>query len=72
MPYALPRSRQQQDVYNQQLREAYASTRRVAPYVPDALAQVKELAKLHRSGALNDAEFAAAKAKVLEGDTDAT
>jgi hypothetical protein len=26
MPYALPRSREQQDVYNQQLREAYAST----------------------------------------------
>jgi hypothetical protein len=80
MPYALPRSRPQQNVYNKQLREAYASTRRVAFYAPestetsrrDALAEVKELARLHESGVLTDAEFAAAKAKVLEVDDDAT
>jgi hypothetical protein len=77
MPYTLPRSRQQQDAYNQQLREAYASTRRVAPSAPQpstapsrgSLADLKELAELHRSGVLTDAEFAAAKARVL-GSTD--
>jgi hypothetical protein len=76
MPYALPRGRTQQDVYNQQLREAYASTRRVAPYTPespaasrrDPLADLKELAQLHQSGALTDAEFATAKAKVLSSE----
>lgn len=71
MPYALPRSREQQDAYNQQLREAYASTRRVAPYVGDPLAELKELAQLHQSGVLTDAEFAAAKGRVLGGDDDA-
>jgi hypothetical protein len=73
MPYALPRDRTQQDAYNQQLRETYASTRRVgsgAPAPPrrDPLADLKELADLHRSGALTDAEFAAAKAKALEAE----
>jgi len=80
MPYALPRSRLEQDAYNQQLREAYASTRRVAPYAPesppaarrDPIAQLKELGELHRSGVLTDAEFAAEKAKVLQTDDDAT
>ena len=73
MPYTLPRSRTQQEAYNRQLREAYASTRRVAPPAPgsstpppgDPIAHVKELAQLHQSGVLTDAEFAAAKAKVL-------
>ena len=80
MPYALPRSRLEQDAYNQQLREAYASTRRVAPYAPesppasrrDPIAHLKELGELHRSGVLTDAEFAAEKAKVLQTDDDAT
>ena len=66
MPYALPRSREQQDTYNQQLREAYESTRRVGPSERDPLAQVRDLAELHRSGVLTDDEFSAAKAKVLE------
>ena len=60
MPYTLPRSRMAQDAYNQQLREAYASTRRVAPFAPesppasrrDPLAHLKELGELHRSGVL--------------------
>ena len=79
MPYALPRSRLEQDAYNQQLREAYASTRRVAPYAPespptrrDPIAQLRELGELHRSGVLTDAEFAAEKAKVLQTDDDPT
>jgi hypothetical protein len=72
MPYALPRSREQQDAYNQQLRDAYASTHRVAPYVGDRPAAVKELVELHQSGVLTDAEFAAAKAKVLTLDDAST
>ena len=72
MPYALPRSRELQDAYNRQLREAYESTRRVPSSKSDALAQVRELADLHRSGALTDEEFSAAKAKLLEPDDDAT
>ena len=72
MPYALPRSRELQDVYNEQLRQAYASTRRVPPSGPDRLAQVRELAHLHRSGVLTDDEFSAAKAKLLDLDDDVT
>jgi putative oligomerization/nucleic acid binding protein len=74
MPYTLPRSPAQQDVYNRQLRDAYASTRRTGPppAAPatatrsDPIADVKELARLHDSGILTDAEFAAAKARVLD------
>jgi Short C-terminal domain len=68
MPYALPRSRELQDAHNEQLREAYASTRRVAPSGRDPQSQVRELADLHRSGVLTDEEFSAAKAKILELD----
>jgi hypothetical protein len=32
---------------------------------PDSTAELERLAKLHESGALNDEEFAAAKAKLL-------
>ncbi|HMF83570.1 MAG TPA: SHOCT domain-containing protein [Acidimicrobiia bacterium] len=65
MPYALPRSREQQDAYNEQLRRAYSSTQRVESSGRDPLARVRELADLHQSGALTDDEFAAAKARVL-------
>ena len=73
MPYAYPRGNVQQDYYRRQLNEAYGSTRRVAPSPPvatarDPIADLKELARLHQSGALTDAEFAAAKAKVLDRD----
>jgi hypothetical protein len=71
MPYALPRSRELQHAYNEQLRQAYSSTRRVAPSGRDPLAEVRELAELHRSGVLTDEEFSAAKAKVLDLDDDA-
>jgi hypothetical protein len=72
MPYALPRSRDLQDAHNEQLRQAYESTRRVAPRGGDSLAQVRDLAELQRSGVLTDEEFSAAKAKVLDLDDDAT
>jgi hypothetical protein len=57
------------------MQQAYSATRKVAPYTPptsgpaataDPVARLTELARLHESGALSDAEFAAAKAKVLE------
>ena len=79
MPYRLPREPTQQAAYNRQMQEAYAATRRVAPSVPaddtgtpasarDPISDLKELAQLHASGALSDAEFTAAKAKVLGTD----
>jgi len=72
MPYALPRSRELQNAYNKQLRQAYASTRRVEPPDHDPLDEVRELAELHRSGVLTDKEFSAAKANVLALDDDPT
>ena len=67
MPYALPRGSAQRNAYNEQLQKAYGETRRVPQAVPagDSIAELKELAQLHSSGALTDAEFAAAKAKLL-------
>ncbi len=69
MPFALPRNRTQQAAYNRQLQEQFASTRRVAPAVPapatDPISQLRVLAELHESGALTDAEFESAKAKLL-------
>jgi hypothetical protein len=53
----------------------------VAPYTPatpgaaaaeDPVARLRELAQLHDAGALSDAEFAAAKAKVLGLGEDTT
>ena len=77
MPYALPRSRTQQDAYNEQLQQAYTSTRRVTP--PPAappqrtlVAQLKELAQLRETGVLTDAEFAHAKEKLLGAEADAS
>jgi len=70
MPYSLPRSRELQDAYNEQLRQAYESTRRVARSGRDPLARVRELGDLHRSGMLTDDEFSAAKAKLLDLDDD--
>ena len=77
MPYALPRSRQQQDAYNEQLQKAYVSTRRVAPPPAAApqrtlVAELKELAQLRENGVLTDAEFALAKEQLLESQEDAS
>ena len=69
MPYGLPRNRTQQAEYNRQLQQQFESTRRVAPPVPaaarDPLRDLKELGELRRTGVLSDAEFEAAKAKLL-------
>ena len=69
MPFSLPRNRTQQAAYNRQLQERFESSRRVPRAVPaparDPIADLKELAALHDSGALTDAEFSAAKAKLL-------
>jgi Short C-terminal domain len=83
MPYRVPRERTQQDAYNREMQERFDATRRVAPPQPasgpvptvparDPIADLKDLAQLHASGALNDAEFAAAKAKVLGSDADSS
>jgi hypothetical protein len=76
MPFSLPRDRTEQAAYNRQLQERFASTHRAAPAPPapapapapaprDPIDGLKELAALHDSGALTDAEFQAAKAKLL-------
>jgi hypothetical protein len=74
MPFRPPRPPTDQDAYNLRMQQAYSATRRVAPYAPapsgaagteDPVARLRELAQLHDEGALSDAEFAAAKAKVL-------
>jgi hypothetical protein len=80
IPLARTRDRTHQDAYNAHLQQAYASTRRVAPAAPEAsaaprrdpVAELKELAELHRSGMLTDAELALAKARVLPVDGDST
>ena len=69
MPYSLPRNQMQQAAYNRQLQQQFDSTRR-APAVPaaaprDPIADLKELAALHASNALTDAEFETAKAQLL-------
>jgi putative oligomerization/nucleic acid binding protein len=80
MPYALPRSRANQEEHNRVLQEAYGASFRVAPAastpetaVDDSpVADLKELGQLHQSGVLTDAEFAAAKAKLLGSGTSST
>jgi hypothetical protein len=80
MPYRLPRERTQQDAYNRHLQESFAATRRVPQSAPtsdtpppapdrDPIADLRELGQLHASGVLSDAEFAAAKTKVLGAET---
>jgi Short C-terminal domain len=73
MPYRVPRGNEQVG-YNRSLQAKFDATRRVAPPEPaaagsppmhDTVAQLKDLAQLRASGALDDEEFEAAKAKVL-------
>jgi hypothetical protein len=62
-----------QDAYNMHLQQSFAATHRVPPAAPadapapaaDPIARLRDLAHLHETGALDDAEFAAAKAMVL-------
>ena len=70
--YKAGQRRNQQNQYNDQAQAAYAQTQaappQAAPAAPapaDSTAELERLAKLHESGALNDEEFAAAKAKLL-------
>jgi len=78
MPYAYRRPRPQQEYYNQQLHTAYSSTRRVAPSgsapapPSDKFADLKELDRLRQSGVLSDAEFTAAKTRILDAGSDTT
>jgi Short C-terminal domain len=69
MPFAVPRNRTQLVAYNRQLQEQFDSTRRVASAVPatkhDPISQLRMLHELHESGALTDAEFESAKARLL-------
>jgi hypothetical protein len=74
MPYALPRNRLEHEASYRELEQAYASTRGTPPPDPaaaaaaagaDLPARLRELGELHRSGALSDDEFVAAKAKLL-------
>ena len=68
MPYSLPRNRTDQAAYNRRLQREFESTRRVAPAAAvqrDPIAELTELGALHQSGALTDAEFETAKAKLL-------
>jgi hypothetical protein len=75
MPYALPRNRLEHEASSRELEQAYASTRGIPSPDPaaaaaaaagaDLPARLRELGELHRSGALSDDEFVAAKAKLL-------
>ena len=81
MPYHLPRNASDQAKYNHSLQQRFSATQRVArpspavapapapppaPAAPrDQVAALKELAALHAAGSLDDAEFSAAKARVL-------
>jgi hypothetical protein len=71
MPYALPRTRTEQAAYNRRLQDQFESTRRVAPAMPaperDLVSALRGLDELRRSGALSEAEFETAKAKLLAG-----
>jgi len=68
VPYALPRDPEQVAWHNEEDQRAYEGTRRAAapePSAPDPVAALRDLADLHRSGSLTDAEFQAAKNKIL-------
>jgi hypothetical protein len=70
MPFYIPRRDPNQAAYYGQLQSQFESTRRVPPPNPaigpgDVTTQLRELDELHASGALSDAEFAAAKGRVL-------
>ena len=76
MPYRLPRRPRSRSATTGSC--SNSSTRRAAyrrPMIgapdprPDTVTALKELAELHASGMIDDAEFAAAKAKVLDGDS---
>jgi hypothetical protein len=66
--YKAGQRRTQQNQYNEQPPQPappQAASASAAPAPADSTAELERLAKLHESGALNDEEFAAAKAKLL-------
>ena len=69
--YRAGQRRQQQDVYNEQAQQAPpppppAPAPTPAPAAPEqGLGELDRLAQMHASGTLTDAEFTAAKAKLL-------
>jgi hypothetical protein len=78
--YHMGKQRQQQTEYNEQAQAAYAATQAPPPeYAPappppapatpavsgDTMGELEKLAEMHGAGVLTDAEFAAAKAKLL-------
>jgi hypothetical protein len=69
MPYRVPRPRDQVE-YNRHMQDAFAATHQVPPSsltgaaARDPETMLQQLAELHDSGILTDAEYAAAKAKV--------
>ena len=69
--YQAGRRRAQQDTFNRQAAAAYRATREPSPPPGPAdaargpVAELERLAHLHGSGALSDAEFAAAKGRAL-------
>jgi hypothetical protein len=72
MQFRRPRPYTQQDAYNLELQRQFDATRRAAAPAPaqavgssDPLADLKELGHLHATGVLDNAEFAAAKAKII-------
>jgi hypothetical protein len=72
LPINVPRNMtvQQQRAYNLRMQDRFDATRRVAPTPPatverDPVDALQRLGDLYETGALTDAEFAAAKAKVL-------
>jgi hypothetical protein len=81
LPYVM-RDPVQRQAYRSIWQDTYDATRRTPPAVPapttapaplgDSVARLKDLAALHSAGALTDAEFAAEKAKVLDGDASAS
>jgi hypothetical protein len=77
MPIRLPRNLTQQRAYNREMQQKFDETRQHAqPPAPatepprDPISALKDLAQLHDSGALTDAEFTSAKAKLLDADAD--
>ena len=57
----------QQEAYAQQPPPQYAEPEPAPAAQPDRIAELKQLAELHDSGVLTDEEFAAEKAKILNG-----
>jgi hypothetical protein len=70
MPFARPQDMTQQAAYNRQLQDRFSSTRTIAPAVPgtperDPGSDLQRLGELHQAGVLTDAEFEAARARLL-------